>query len=155
MRTLLHIRTDQEARHGPLSAATHLLNRIDGLPVAKVVTSQADDLSGMTDEELVAEQERLRGNCVILSTRTTFRGHHVPEELRALIISDLADDPRGAGITFVWVTNRGAAGYDVLGWTTRSVARRTTACADFPPTLPERGRPRPLQSHSRSRWNSD
>lgn len=38
-----------------LSAATHLLNRIDGLPVAKVVTSEADDISLMTDEELEAE----------------------------------------------------------------------------------------------------
>jgi hypothetical protein len=39
------------------SAATHLLNRLDGLPVAKVVTAEADDLSQMTNEELGAELE--------------------------------------------------------------------------------------------------
>jgi len=42
-----------------LSAATHLLNRIDGLAVAKVVTSEADDLSMMTVEELEAEHEKV------------------------------------------------------------------------------------------------
>jgi len=42
-----------------INAATHLLNRIDGLPVAKVVSAEVDDLSRMMIEELQAERERI------------------------------------------------------------------------------------------------
>ena len=53
------------ARHGEreetqLAAASKLLDRIEGLPVARTITSVADDLARMTDEELRAEIERVR-----------------------------------------------------------------------------------------------
>jgi hypothetical protein len=40
-----------------ISAATHLLNRLDGLPVAKVITADADDLSDLTSEDIKAQLE--------------------------------------------------------------------------------------------------
>jgi hypothetical protein len=42
-----------------LTAATHMLNRIEGPPVAKVVAPEVDEFSLMTDEELEAERARL------------------------------------------------------------------------------------------------
>ena len=42
-----------------LSAATHLLNRIEGLPVAKLVTANTD-VSGLSDKELSDELDRQR-----------------------------------------------------------------------------------------------
>ena len=108
-----------------LSAATHLLNRIDGLPVAKIVTAEADDLSGMTDEELAAEEERLREKFrVCCAISTVFRGDPITPSLRQLIIADLADHPRGLKIGYVWVTARGLDGYDVLGWDDEEVSEK-------------------------------
>ncbi len=46
-----------------LAAATHLLNRIEGLAVSKVATASTDPLSRMTDDELEAELVRQR-ECV-------------------------------------------------------------------------------------------
>jgi hypothetical protein len=43
-----------------LAAADKLLNRIEGRPVAKLVTARPDTLSQMTDDELDAEIDRLR-----------------------------------------------------------------------------------------------
>ncbi len=42
-----------------INAATHLLNRIDGLPTATVVSAEPDELSNMTDAELEAERDEI------------------------------------------------------------------------------------------------
>jgi hypothetical protein len=43
-----------------LTAATHMLNRSEGLPVQKVVTASTDPISLMGDDELEAEREKLQ-----------------------------------------------------------------------------------------------
>ena len=43
-----------------ISAATHLLNRIEDLPIAKVADAASDPYSTMSDEELDAERKRLQ-----------------------------------------------------------------------------------------------
>lgn len=43
-----------------IQAADKLLNRIEGLPVAKVVTAETDPYSRMSEEEVAAEIERTR-----------------------------------------------------------------------------------------------
>lgn len=43
-----------------ISAATHLLNRIEGLPIAKVATAVTDPYSMMTDEQLDSERKSLQ-----------------------------------------------------------------------------------------------
>lgn len=53
-----------------LTAATHLLNRIDGLPVAKVVTAETDPYSMMSDEDLVAEIKRTRAKVELFARLT-------------------------------------------------------------------------------------
>lgn len=43
-----------------MKAATHLLDRVEGLPVQKVVTASTDPISMMPDIQLDAEMERQR-----------------------------------------------------------------------------------------------
>jgi len=55
------IATDESASTAlRIVAASHLLNRIEGLAVAKSVTPLPDPISLLTDEELDAEIDRLR-----------------------------------------------------------------------------------------------
>lgn len=51
--------TPDEPTPNRLAAATHLLNRIEGAPIARQVTAQIDDLSQLTDEQLAAERARI------------------------------------------------------------------------------------------------
>jgi len=50
----------EEPTPNRISAATHLLSRIEGLPVQKVVSANVDPLSRMSEAELAAELERQR-----------------------------------------------------------------------------------------------
>jgi hypothetical protein len=101
-----------------INAATAWLNRTEGMPTAKIVTAQADDdLSQMTDDEFVEEVKRHRAKLrACIGGATAFHGDPAPTALRERVIAELADDPRGLRVTFVWITDRGSAGYDVLGW---------------------------------------
>lgn len=58
---LSHLAFHAEREETQLSAAVALLNRIEGLPVARNVNLAVDDLSRLTDAELEAEIARL--NC--------------------------------------------------------------------------------------------
>ncbi len=49
-----------------LSAATHLLNRLEGSPVAKILTGPTDELANLTDEQLAAELAQQRAKAAAL-----------------------------------------------------------------------------------------
>lgn len=42
-----------------IAAATHLMNRNEGMPIAKVVTAVEDEFSNKTEAQLLAERERI------------------------------------------------------------------------------------------------
>jgi len=50
-----------------LSAATHLLNRLEGSPVAKILTGPTDELANLTDEQLAAELAQQRAKAAALT----------------------------------------------------------------------------------------
>lgn len=50
----------EEPTPNRLAAATHLLNRIEGQPVAKLVTASLDPIAQMSRQELKAELQRQR-----------------------------------------------------------------------------------------------
>ena len=58
--TLLAIMRTAEREETQLAAACKLLDRIEGLPVARVTTTPADDLSKLSDAELQAALDRYR-----------------------------------------------------------------------------------------------
>ena len=62
MRELLYgfAADDEREDNIRLQASTKLLDRIEGLPVQKLVTQQADALSRMTDQQLEAAAEETR-----------------------------------------------------------------------------------------------
>jgi hypothetical protein len=81
-----------------INAATHLLNRLDGLPVAKVVTANEDDLSKMTEEERLAEHRETRKSVLAYANCVTDYGRApLPQkavfEVYGIRQSDLGREP--------------------------------------------------------------
>ena len=56
---LFSLVTTANRQETQLSAAVALLNRIDGMPIARNLNANVDDLSRLSDVELQAERERL------------------------------------------------------------------------------------------------
>ena len=53
----LAFHADNEATR--VQASTHLLNRLDGMPIARNINVNADDLSALSDADIAAELARL------------------------------------------------------------------------------------------------
>ena len=58
--TILHIARHGEREETRLAAACKLLDRIEGLPVARTINAEDDAVARMSEDELRAEIERLR-----------------------------------------------------------------------------------------------
>ena len=57
--TLFSLVIGADRQETQLAAAVALLNRIDGMPIARNLNANVDDLSRLSDAELQAERERL------------------------------------------------------------------------------------------------
>lgn len=58
---LEHLALYGENENVRVSASNHLLNRLDGMPIARNINVNADDLASLSDADIAAELARLGG----------------------------------------------------------------------------------------------